>query len=132
MTEEPARCVLSALRDRTPGLYVHEPTSYWSSGSVGTEHMLLVTADGSVLHASHTYNGAIVSQPPTDAYSSSERCTLREPAFFQACIDALDGTDQAADDAAWLCLYGTSSSNTPPPVELTWINSCAAAAASCD
>ena len=128
--EEPARCVLAALRDRTPGSYAHEASSYWSSGGAGTEHRLLVAADGSVLYAKHTYNGAIVGQPTTHAYSSAQRCALREPAFFQACIDAVDGTSQAQDDAAWTCLYGNGPRSSVP-TELDWIQSCAAAEASC-
>jgi hypothetical protein len=124
-----ARCVLVALRDRTPGLYMHEASLYASSGGAGTEHRLVVAADGSVLHAQHTYNGAIVGQPMTHDYSPAQRCALREPAYFQACIDAIDGTTQADDDAAWACLYGASS--TGYPTMLSWIQSCVAAEAAC-
>jgi hypothetical protein len=126
--EEPASCVLVALRDRKPGLYMHEASSYWSSGPAGTEHRLLVAADGSVLYAKHTYNGATVGQPMTDAYSPAQRCALREPAFFQACVNAVEGTSRADDEAAWTCLYGEGS----VPTELQWIHSCAEAAASCN
>jgi hypothetical protein len=127
--ENDARCVLVALRDRTPGLYMHEASLYASSGGAGTEHRLVVAADGSVLHAQHTYNGAIIGQPATDEYSPAQRCTLRDPAYFQACIDAVDGATQADDDAAWACLYGASS--TAYPTMLSWIQSCVAAEAGC-
>jgi len=131
VVEAPARCVLVALRDRKPGLYLHLASSYWSSGPAGTEHRLLVAADGSVLYAKHTYNGAIVFQPMTHAYSPAQRCALREPAFFQACIDAVDGTTPADDAAAWTCLYGQGAPSSVP-TELQWIHSCVDAKASCN
>lgn len=126
--EAPARCVLTALRDRTPGVYRHKASHYTSSGEYGTEHVLRVTSDGSVVYVHHYYNGAIVGQPFTESYSAVQRCQLREPAFFQACIDALDGESPADDSALWACLFG----DDPTPKSFAWIQACAPAPVSCD
>jgi hypothetical protein len=128
VNEQPARCVLTALRDRTPGVYRHDASQYTSSGEYGTEHVLRVTSDGSVLHVHHHYNGAIVGQPRTDVYSPVQRCQLRAPAYFQACIDAIDGTSAADDAAVWTCLFG----DDPTPKSFAWVESCAPAPVSCD
>ncbi len=126
--EARARCVLTALRDRTPGVYRHEASHYTSSGEYGTEHVFRVTNDGSVVYVHHFYNGATVGQPFTESYSAVQRCQLREPAYFQGCIDALDGESAEHDAAVWACLFG----DEPIPESFAWVEACAPAPVSCD
>jgi hypothetical protein len=124
---EGSRCVLAALRDRTPGRYFHDPHHTFSNGSVGTLHALLVEADGSVLHAQVSYENGVDN---VETPGATERCQLRDASYFQACIDALDGTTFADEEAAWACLYGGSTAFEPSPLD--WFASCATAEVDCN
>jgi hypothetical protein len=124
---EAAKCVLAAMRDRSAGRYRHEADHTFSNGSVGTDHVILVAQDGTVLRAERSYESGPVSSEMTP---DAERCELREPAYFQACLDALESTEPSGADAAWACLYGEETGFSPSPLE--WFSSCAPSEPVCE
>jgi hypothetical protein len=102
-------CVLEALRDRRPGRYEHTTYGYWSNGGSDAEHVLVVSADGSVRYA-RSRSGQLVG--PIPVFDPGEHCQLKPPSYFDGCLAALERYDQAdpfsgPDNEAWLCAYGT-------------------------
>ncbi|HEU4405435.1 MAG TPA: hypothetical protein VFS43_09115 [Polyangiaceae bacterium] len=119
-----ARCVLRGLRDRTPGLYEHGTDHTFSNGSIGANHLMLVSADGGVRYARDVYGRGFETDPP------AQRCQLADPSFFASCLTALDAPDGATSDATWSCLFGDG--DVLEPSRLNWFTSCVAEAPRCE
>ncbi|MEO1273128.1 MAG: hypothetical protein AAFX99_34005, partial [Myxococcota bacterium] len=84
-------CLLQALRDRTPGRYVHSLSNF-DIGGFEKYAVAVVTDSGEVLRSG--YDDAVFSVIDR-SYVGSQRCTLQSPDYFAACLDAgamLSGT----------------------------------------
>lgn len=94
------RCILSGLRDGTPGRYVFG-AQYISSNCYGELRRLIhVHADRRVTFAVHDESGCV--SPPgelhSEEYTPAKTCTLADPAYF---IDCLENHD---DETVGQCL----------------------------
>jgi hypothetical protein len=121
-------CIVTALRDRTPGLYRVELDHTWSNGSSTSTHTLLITPSGEVetgeLVESSIYVGPGNEQ--TIDYQPTERCALKPVSFFEDCLAEVQmGEDMQATDAAWACIYPESGPEPP------WFDGCTAQAPTC-
>jgi hypothetical protein len=126
-------CLLEALRDRKPGLYVHEADATDTANSRSEKHFIVVNGSAEVPHAigSHfsAYDGSSTSSV------RGERCRLKPASYFDACAKAVAGAEDelgyagAANDA-WDCVFG-SPGTAPGP--MPWFESCEGATQlSCD
>jgi hypothetical protein len=129
VNRERARCVLTGLRDRTPGRYLHNTDSTFSNGSVGADHLLLVSSGGAVRYARDVYASAAPVNPPEPIDPPAQRCELADPSFFAGCLDALSAPGPVSD-ATWQCLFGDGTATEPS--RLPWFTSCAAEAPRCE
>jgi hypothetical protein len=84
-------CLLTALRDRTPGLYglVQEPAPLTLPR---TDWAFWVTIDGDVLRAARDRSSEEGTNSATtmvyDEYRSAERCNLASVDYFQNCLSS--------------------------------------------
>lgn len=117
-------CIMNALAARTPGLYRYENDSTNTFSSTGTDYVLLVTEDGSVLYAAQgTYSSATepmqrVTPKPT------ARCQLKPASYFESCIEALASRNSQPNDPAWACAYGELRSSWLEQCEDASITAC--------
>jgi hypothetical protein len=117
---EGLRCVLGALRDRTPGSLSHQTDSTFSNGSVSADHQLVVSADGSAVYAARRTSGGFTSSRIDDP---AERCLLKPQSYFEACLTALELPPGDMDPEAWACAYGDGASPTSQ-TNLLWFEEC--------
>jgi hypothetical protein len=115
-------CVLSALRDRTPGSLSHQTDSTFSNGSVSADHVLVISADGSVLYARRRSSSGFTSTRIDDP---AERCVLKPASYFEACLTALALPPANMDAEAWSCAYGDGATPTAD-TNLLWFEECVA------
>jgi hypothetical protein len=116
-----AVCLLTALGDATPGLYLHNVTSNSSRGSDSTEHAFWVTGEGSVVHTTKrtTSGGQFALQGTAGiTYTDAERCNLAGSDYFESCARAIEAATEepAFNDPAWMCLFDDPSAR--------WLTSC--------
>lgn len=126
ISQAESTCVLSALRDRTPGVFVHAVTSNSARGVESTEHVYLVYGDGTVAHtAKRSQEGGMFSDNGTAGvfYTAAERCELADASYFGECLASLDSDDLTFESLAWSCLYIEAGTD--------WLVGCEAAVASC-
>lgn len=93
-----ARCLLAALRDRTPGTYAHVTEDAFSNGTTSGRHHFVIAADGSV-----AYSLLQSADLRVDEGEISERrshpiltCALAGPEYFTGCLTALDSGERTA------------------------------------
>ena len=111
-------CVFAGLRERTPGRYLHQADSTWSNGSAGSNHVIVIRDDGSVMYARDSYASGPSAQP--EETEPGRRCTLKSRDFFEACHAAI--TSPGGDpDAAFTCAY-SGTTTTSAPIE--WFDAC--------
>jgi hypothetical protein len=121
-------CLLSSLRDRTPGTYSlyteHSDSCQWDN------EVLVVDTDGNVFVSSaHDYSGGPPQSCPRDSclsYGATRRCTLMPPDFFDECLalglePSTGGGAGAAPDDDW----------TLPPECYVWYTDCYLAEPTC-
>jgi hypothetical protein len=113
-------CALRALRDRLPGRYRHETDSTWTSGSVGSRHLILVTASGDALYARDPYGHDLGRPPPPDVALPAQRCRLKPAAYFDQCLAALAANDPFSP-VRRDCIYAGDVTSTGP---MQWFDSC--------
>lgn len=113
-------CILRALRDRTPGSLSHQTDSTFSNGSVSADHVLVVSADGSVLYARRRTSSGFTSRRIDDP---AERCVLKPASYFEACLTALALPPADRDAEAWSCAYGDGATPTSDS-NLLWFEEC--------
>jgi hypothetical protein len=133
ITEDPgqrrwsgADCVLTALRDRVPGLYEHVNT-FADLGSTSTTTRFLITDSGEVLRGGMTESALADGSAHRSNFSAAERCAAKPAAYFQDCTDT--GTELTG-------VGGTGG----PPVELDgvcdhvadWFESCIPSEPACN
>ncbi|MCA9627871.1 MAG: hypothetical protein KC766_09400 [Myxococcales bacterium] len=120
--------VLRRLGSRTPGKFSLTRTTEDGGGSGYHHDVLIVTDDGSVLHASKHRVHAYTSDPPTDIDETTpiQRCTLKPEAYFQSCVSAIL-TDPQGNEAAE-CVQIYADWETLP---LPYFQSCEPASYSC-
>jgi hypothetical protein len=91
---ERARCLVAALRDRTPGQFIFVPTH-----DVYTLHVYgLEIVDDLALTRSDSADCVLIAPEPKYCHVRERLRVLRPPQFFADCIDG-DARD------LWLCLY---------------------------
>jgi hypothetical protein len=101
------QCLLSALRDRTPGR--HTLRTDYSDSCQWDREVLVVDSDGNVFVSSaHNYSGGSPLSCPRDpclSYGVTERCTLKPPSFFDDCLalgmEPSTGGGAGAPDGDW-------------------------------
>ena len=101
------RCVIQALSDRTPGLYVH--TSSIASGIGGgpqSSLVYLVKSDGSVQRTGES-GGSV---------SLAQSCSLLSPTDYESCLEST----------------ATSMYATPECEAVSWATNCVNADVSCE
>jgi len=97
------RCVIQALHDRTPGLYIHESTIVGLPGTPSTaDAVYLIKTDGSVEMTTNTYD--------------PELCTLQAPSAYDACLASV-----ASDSTA-----------TAECRNVTWVSGCTPGTLTCE
>lgn len=89
---EGGECLLSALRDRTPGRYRFRST-FSDIGSQTSEYTLLVTGSDQVIVLESSMSG-LVGQNLERQYLETRSCTLQDYDTLDACVAA--GTDLGA------------------------------------
>jgi hypothetical protein len=95
---EATLCAMQALRDRTAGLYPASTNDNSAAGAQYRNERYLVAADGSVAYAG-SYSSTGLFAGGNGGVSSSygaSRCTLKEPGYFQDCIDRVEEDSVAA------------------------------------
>lgn len=110
-------CTLQALRDRVPGRYRHDTDSTWSGGSTGSQHVVLVYANGQAGYARDPYGGGF--QPTPVEPIAGQRCQLKPARFFEECLAALAANPHSS--LSFRCLYAGEITSTGP---LPWFESC--------
>lgn len=111
-------CVFAALRERTPGRYRHQTDATWTNGSAGSNHVIVIRPDGSVIYSRDAYTSG--PSATSDTSLPAQRCTLKAAEFFDACYAAV--TAPGGDpDAAFTCAYTGSTTSSAP---IDWFESC--------
>lgn len=84
------RCLMTALRDRVPGVYIHRTDSTNAGGSLSGYHVLIVDADGGATFAESTSRSGF-GAGPTSSSGPSKHCVLKPRAYFEQCVTDFDG-----------------------------------------
>ncbi|MGE3673326.1 MAG: hypothetical protein AB7K71_26870 [Polyangiaceae bacterium] len=121
---EGADCLLSALRDRTPGAYKLGRDTNYGDGSSSDEDLFLIADDGAVVHSSLHYPYSSSSDPMQT--TPVQRCELQPPSFFQSCLDAI-----TSDPGGALAHDCAQTLGPFKPLPLTWFTSCEAVEYTC-
>jgi hypothetical protein len=117
-------CVLAAMRDRTPGLYLVTLNHTWSNGGESSDFALLVTASGEVeVGVQRDFSTTGPGSGSKKSWDPTETCSLAAPSFFESCLLAVQ-SDVTGEDA-WACIYPGESQ------ELPWFEGCKAQAPEC-
>lgn len=133
------QCLLTALRDGSPGLYRMELDHTYSNGADIDEHVFVITPSGAIetgivsRHFDEYYNES------TD-YLPTERCSPKAPAFYDGCLDAvnewerLDG--EGGPGGAWDCVFPVPLVDhvyiAPSPTVLPWFEDCVEQSPTCE
>lgn len=119
-------CVLTAMRDRTPGLYSVELDHTWTNGSDTKYYTLWITESGEVEMGVRLYSS--LDAESSETWEPTQRCTPLSADFFDACLPVVLAEEEAnmADKAAWDCVFPW------PEHELPWFESCESAAPTCE
>jgi hypothetical protein len=113
-------CILSALRDRTPGRYSHSIDNTDFSSSRLTRYAFVVRPDGNVVFAGETEGTG--AEPPLSA-GPAQVCRLAPPAYFESCLATVNDPKNAWDrgpmslgSPLYDCVYDLSN----------WVEACTA------
>jgi hypothetical protein len=120
------RCVLTAIRDRTPGVYRHHTASSWTNMASSSNHVVVIHADGSATTAAEHFNDCSGCPPRTRSESPTSHCELQPAAELDRCIALLDDSE-ATDLQLAECLMPRT--DYPP---LPWFTTCTLAPARCE
>jgi hypothetical protein len=128
MRVERVSCFFEALRERTPGKYLHLAEHHFSNGAVGARHFLVVTSQGEVKYARHRYRSISMGAGPDGSsndvrerlFDPGRRCQLKPPSYFDDCLTALKSPE---GDAAWSCAFGDGSPANEAS-SIFWFESC--------
>jgi hypothetical protein len=120
-------CVLTALAQRTPGLYRHQTSHSLTNGSWQASHTLLIQADGSALYT-RTVSGSVGFPPdfesmPIEGAAAGQRCALKPASYFETCLETANGAS-ADPELAALSTACVSDGSLSAPGQLPWIESC--------
>jgi hypothetical protein len=91
--DEDLACVLTALRDRTPGMHTVDP----ESGEY--EHRVFVDGD-SAQHLRRIFGG-ICTGPFIATWQPAQTCELQPPAYFDACLQLPPERGSCAQPSDW-------------------------------
>jgi hypothetical protein len=121
-------CLLSSLRDRTPGK--HTLTTEYSDSCQWERDVWVVNSDGSVFVSSaQNYSGGLPQSCPRDpclSYGLTQRCTLKPPDFFDDCLAS--GTDPSTGGGAGAA---PDDDGSLPSGCYSWFTNCEAAEPTC-
>jgi hypothetical protein len=118
-------CVLTGLAERRRGRYVYRTQAVFGNGSTEAKHVLVVAADGSVAYVrapAQFSSGSAGDDAAAVAPDPAQRCTLKPPSYFEACLAAVQASTASDDGAAWACLFGDGTSTRAS--RLDWFDSC--------
>lgn len=121
-------CVVTAMRDRTPGRYAVQHNHTWGNGETDEDYTLVITPSGEVEVG--MLESTSIQTPDlqmSQSYEATRRCVLLDASFFQACLDAIQMGDGSGSvpQAAWDCVYPSLGSGLP------WFDSCVEQAPTC-
>jgi hypothetical protein len=118
-------CVVTALRDRTPGRYQVELDHSWGNGSETLTYTYVVLDSGEVEVGVH--EKAVVESDSQESWRPTATCTLKDATFFEDCLAAIELGDAAeATSEAWACVFPDIGDDPP------WLVSCTEAAPTCE
>lgn len=86
------RCILTGLRDGTPGFYVYGVNSVFANGDEREVNHIIVHADRTVTFASH-FKGSFFdadTDSSTEVFEPARTCTLVAAPFFDNCFENHD------------------------------------------
>jgi hypothetical protein len=127
-------CLLEALRDRKPGLYVHEANATDTANTTSETHFIVVDGSADVPHAIGRYQ-LLGYEGTVTSSVRGERCRLKPASYFDACAKAVAAADDelgygGAGSDTWDCVFGSSGT---APGAMPWFESCESASQlSCD
>ena len=114
-------CILDSLARRVPGIYRHETSHTWSTGSDSYMHLIRVQEDGQVFYAAYRLRAT----GDDEWFSDSHRCELRPAAFFEECLGLVEQLEVAPDTEGLKdCLYAERTLDQ-------WFSNCEQAPAIC-
>lgn len=120
------RCVLTAIRDRTPGIYRHSTASAWTNMASSSNRVVVIHADGSATTAAEHFSECSGCPPRSRTESPTSHCELQPAAELDRCIALLDDSE-ATDSELAECLMPRT--DYPP---LPWFTTCTLAPARCE
>lgn len=124
VTPEGISCVLAALSDRTAGTYRVRFEYLADNAYHEIHHVLVVQASGEVAVGWFDDRIQHEDMEPGHEYEPTTLCTLKEPAFFDACLAAVEDDDELE---ALECIWPDSSD-----WHLPWFDDCEEAAPVCE
>jgi hypothetical protein len=84
------RCILTGLRDGTPGRYIYGVHTYTAAGDGTTRSQFIVHADRSVTFARHNisdfFNPGDPNSGHKESFTAAQTCTISDAAFFDDCF----------------------------------------------
>lgn len=96
-------CILTGLRDGTPGRYIYGIDSQFTNGDDQRTYLIHVHADRTLTFAVHrkgsTFDGEETSS--YDGHDPAQTCTLAEPQFFTDCLEATTDHDACFANLKW-------------------------------
>lgn len=122
-------CLLTALRDRSPGLYRIELDHTHSQGSEDQHHVFAITPSGEI------ETGVVDSwyDENDDSginyhYQSTERCEPKPSAFYDARLAEVEQWTQVSEggEGAWDCVFPALGEGPP------WFQSCVSQSPTCE
>ena len=84
------RCILTGLRDSTPGRYIYGVTTYTAAGNGTFRVQFIVHADRTVTFARHSVSDNFNPDDPDSGvdpkYTPAQTCEIADAAFFDDCL----------------------------------------------
>jgi hypothetical protein len=116
-------CVMNALAARAPGRYRYLTESAYGNGGVETEHVLVVTSNGSVIYGRKP-DLTVLGLTEEESHPGSDparRCRLKPASFFEGCVSQLQpSTSESAVGED--CAFGDGGSFMAS--QLPWFEAC--------
>lgn len=86
------RCILTGLRDGTPGRYVYGVNTQVANGGSLETNRIIVHADRTVTFATHFKGGFFDNDTDsnTEVFAPAQTCTIVDAAFFDNCFENHD------------------------------------------
>jgi hypothetical protein len=116
-------CIVTAMRDRTSGIYHVDLNHTWGNGDTTSKYTLFITPTGAIEVAEYVLEH--VDFEPHEDYKPTTRCALKPASFFEACLTAVSVGQMPGDDA-WQCVFPDLTSGLP------WFDGCTEQPPTCE